>query len=169
MDDILRQIERTYGSLEDPKYFGITDRMRSRPYDSLIEEIGREFEVEDTTDTNTDVGFIYALTRQARSWALALSAVGPYAILARGLGTSEAWGEILTPASPDLTPDETWLIRKVGDAGVRLLTREELEYPIPLHILGSDPATVRVYQAAFSNADILPWDTDTLRRLGLID
>lgn len=169
MDDVLRQIERTYGSLEDPKYFGISDRMRSRPYEPLIEDICREFEVEDTTDTNTDVGFIYALARQAHSWALALSAVGPYAILARGLAGSAAWGEILTPASPDLTPDETRLIRGVSDAGLRLLTREELEHPIPLHILGTDPATVRVYQAAFSNADILPWDTDTLRHLGLID
>jgi hypothetical protein len=28
---------------------------------------------------------------------------------------------------------------------------------------------VRVYQAAFSNADILLWDTEALRGLGLID
>ena len=169
MDDLVREIEHTYGSLEDPRYFTITETMQRHPYEELIEEIGREFQVEDTTDENTDVSFIYALERKSESWALAISAVGPYAIFARGLPTSEAWGEILQPTSTGLLDHEVRLMRRLSDAGLRLLSKEELEHHIPLHILGRDPAEVRIYQAAFSDAGILPWDTDTLRGLGLID
>ncbi len=55
-------------------------------------------------------------------------------------------------------------MRRIEDAGPRFLTKEELEFPVPLRIHGSDD--VRVYQAAFSHSDILPWDTETLNRLG---
>lgn len=143
--------------------------MERRPYKRLVEEISRKFHLEDTTDENTDVGFMYALTRGAESWALAISAVGLFAIFARGLATSGAWGEILGPSSPGLLYHEVWLMRELTAANLRLLSKEELEHHVPLHILGSDPADVRVYQAAFSDSDILPWDTDTLRGLGLID
>jgi hypothetical protein len=94
--------------------------------------------------------------------------VGPFAILAR-LATSEAWGEILGLSSSGLLDHEVWLMRELTAANLCLLSREELEHHVPLHIRGSDPADVRVYQAAFSDSDILPWDTETLRELGLID
>jgi hypothetical protein len=168
MDDVQRQIERTYESLSNPQYFSITRRLEERPYEELMGFVGDKFELVETTDENDEVAFTYALRREGRQWALEISAVGPYAVFARTDPVSQLWEEILTPSASDLSRDEHWLISKVSTSGLRFLGRQELEVPIPLQLVGTDPQYVRVYQALFTDSEILPWDRDTLHRLGLI-
>jgi hypothetical protein len=168
-DRIIADIERAYESLSDPRYFEITRRLRERPFDGLAEELEARFELVDTTDEDDDVAFIYALSGGARQWALGLSAVAPYAVLARANPADQVWTDVLTPASPDLTGDEQWLMGKVAEHSLRLLSREELERPVPLNLVEIDPQYVRVYQALFTAGEILPWDRSTFQRLGLTD
>jgi hypothetical protein len=168
VDDILKRIEQAYGSFSDPKYFSITRRLEERPYEELANSLGSEFELVETTDDDDDVAFMYALSREGRQWALEISAVAPYAVFARTDPVSQLWKEILTQSAAGLSQHERWLISKVSAAGLRLLQKEELEVPVPLHIAGTDPQHVRVYQALFTDTEILPWDEETLRRLGLI-
>jgi hypothetical protein len=49
-----------------------------------------------------------------------------------------------------------------------LLSRRELERPVALRLYDVEPENVRIYQALFEESDILPWDLETLRGLGLL-
>jgi hypothetical protein len=91
--------------------------------------------------------------------------VGPYAAFAR---VSNAWDTILTKATPGLSDEERRLADKVSQAGLKLLTQEELERPIALQLFNVDRASARVFHALFTDSPGLPWDKETLRRLGLI-
>jgi hypothetical protein len=162
----MHSIENKYGSLDEPDFGFIAEGLDERPYAALVEDIGKEFELEESTDPDDDHGFHYALRRGGRAWALNLSLVGPYAVLAR---SSQAWDEILTPATADLSAEERTLVDELIDAGFRLLDRAELERPVPLKLFTVDPDEVRVYHALFTDTSILPWDKETMRRLGLID
>ena len=164
MDDIIRQIEHTYGSLSEPKFFFVGKALEERPYDGLIQSIARDFTVVEDTDEDDDLAFNYLLSRGGRRWAMSISMVGPYALLAR---VSQAWDDILTPGTVDLSADERQVIDRLTDAGLRLLSQDELERPVALDLTGPDD--VRIYHALFTDTDGLPWDKDALRRLGLID
>jgi hypothetical protein len=139
--------------------------MARRPYAGLIASIGRRFDVEDLTDEDDDHGFDYSLHSGGRGWALKLSAVGRFAVLARA---GQAWDEILTEATDDLSEEERRLIGELRESGFRLLGQAELEQPIPLRLFKVDPGKVRVYHALFTDTDGLPWDKESLRRRGLI-
>jgi hypothetical protein len=165
MENIVRIIEIRYGSLDDPNFAFIAPAIASRPYDELVNSITRRFEIEEYTDEDCDHGFDYSLSSDGRGWALKLSVVGPFAAFARA---DKAWDEILTEMTLGLTEQEAWLIHTLRAHGFRLLGQEELERPVPLHLPGRDPGKVRVYHALFTETDGLPWDKDTLRRLGLI-
>jgi hypothetical protein len=164
---VLAEIERAYGSLSEPRHFAITRHFQERPYAAFIEELEADFEVIDTTDENDDVAFILSLSRDGEHWALGLSTVAPYAVLARADPSTQVWTHVLTPSSPDLTPSEQDVVNRVSAIDLQLLDKEDLERPVPLNIAGMDPSSVRVYQALFTSADILPWDIDTFNRLGL--
>lgn len=168
MDDVLRQIEQTYTSVVDPKYFSISEVLERQPYADLVAAIGEQFTVVDDTDENSDVAFIYALSYQARRWALGISAVGPYAVLGRVGQESPLWTDVVQPTTPGLDEYERWLVMALTRHGLRLLGRRELEQPVSLRVAGMSQDRVRVYQALFTQSDILPWDADTLGRLGLI-
>src|SRR3712207_7380998 len=61
--------EHAYTSLTNPTYFTISNAMARRPYEALMETVGAQFEVVDTTDDNDDdVSFLYALRRGGRQW-----------------------------------------------------------------------------------------------------
>ncbi|MFI5843535.1 hypothetical protein ACIA8K_27905 [Catenuloplanes sp. NPDC051500] len=167
-DEILRQIERAYGSLSAPTWFTIVERKESEPFRDLIAGIGAHCEVADTTDEDDDVAYIYALTRGEEMWALALSCVAPYAVFARSNPADNVWHEILTAGSGGLDDFERRVVDAVRREGIRLLSQAELEHPVPLRLDGVPQEHVRVYQALITPGEILPWDTVTLRRLGLI-
>jgi len=162
---IIDDIERAYGSLSEPRYFAIARRMRERPYAEFVERLG--FEVTDTTDENDDVAFFLSLSRGGRQWVLALSAVAEYAVFARVAPSTQVWTDVLTATSAGLPQDERDVIERVSGIGLRLLDREDLERPVALNIAGMEPGHVRAYQALFTSADIIPWDIEVLRRLGL--
>lgn len=164
MDDVIRQIERTFESLTDPKFFFVSEMLRARPYDDLVRQVTGDFAVTEDTDEDDDLAFGHLLSRGGRLWAMAISMVGPYALFAR---ITQAWDDILTPSSTGLSKPERRLMSGLTGAGLRLLSREELERPVALNLTG--PSDVRVYHALFSDTDGLPWDKAALRRLGLID
>ncbi|MFG1998035.1 hypothetical protein ACGFNU_02670 [Spirillospora sp. NPDC048911] len=165
MDEILRRIEDTYGSLTEPNFSSVAAGLESRPYDRLAEEIGTVFKVAEDVDPDDDHGFMYGLERGGRRWVLWLSLVGPYAAFAR---VSNAWDTILTQATPDLSDEERWLVHKVSQAGLKPLTQDELERPIDLRLFNVEWGSTKVFHALFTDSPGLPWDKETLRRLGLI-
>jgi hypothetical protein len=76
---------------------------------------------------------------------------------------------VLTEATADLTDDERWVLYRLRQAGVHALSQAELEERVDLPLYNTQPGDVRVYHALFRDIPGLPWDKDTLRRLGLLD
>jgi hypothetical protein len=166
MSDVAWHVISTYEVMDDPQYFKISRVLETRPYELLIAAIGLEFNVTDTTDENDDVAFVHALGRQGRSWVLGLSAVGPFALFARVDPTSQAWTSILIPDSADLDEREQRTMQKLKDAGLRLLSQEELEAAVPVTLPGED-SRATAYHALFVNSGVLPWETSQIAGSGM--
>jgi hypothetical protein len=167
VNDIVEQVTRRYGSLSEPKFHFVEQMMNERPYDRLIDTVRSKFQVIETTDEEEDHAFLHVLSRGHQSWAMYLSMVGPYAVFAR-VNPDQSWAEILTPETADLTADERWVVDTLTHATLRLMRRDELEQPIGLRLFVAQPGNTRVFQALFTDTDILPWDLDTLRDVGAI-
>lgn len=165
MDEILQKIEIAYGSLTDPNFSFISTGLQARPFENLIHEISSVFAIEDDTDQDDDHGFVYTLSKGDQQWTLMLSLVGPYGAFAR---LDSAWEKILSMTTGDMSDRERWVCETVSRHGIRLLDQAVLEHPVDLKLFNTDPGMVRVYQALFTDTSILPWDRDTLNRLGLL-
>lgn len=163
INTVIADVRSTFGSLSEPDYGAVSRRLREGPDETLVTALRSRFEVDDVTDPNDDHGWHLVLTGNGQRWALRISAVGPYSVLAR---ISEVWVAVLTTSTIDLAPDERWMIGVLTGRHLTLLREDDLEQPVPLLLNGV--GDVRAYQALFTVSDILPWDHATLRRLGLI-
>jgi hypothetical protein len=53
--------------------------------------------------------------------------------------------------------DEKTILRALDKAGLHLLGRADLEIPVDLNVFNTAPMNVKMYQALFTDTDILPW------------
>jgi hypothetical protein len=167
VDDILHQIESTYETLAEPKFHFVKRALVERPYDRLVESVKSDFDLYETTEEEEDHAFMYALDREGKEWVLGISMVGPFAVFAR-TNPDQSWSKIIIPSDTDLSSRERSVVEKLTAAGLHLLKQEELERAIPLKLFIAEPENVRVFQALFTDTDILPWDIDGLRNAGAI-
>lgn len=156
MQQIIDQIQATYGSLEEPNFSFRKQQDNARPYDELVATIIEELELaaDEYTDLNDDSCFGYTLSRDGVSWILELSMVGPFAAFSR---IHENGRKILAADDCDLTAPERRVLDLLTSRKLRIMRREELEQPIELRLFNTDPENTRIYQALFSDTDILPW------------
>jgi hypothetical protein len=154
---VMRTIEGSYGSLSEPSYSFVEEKIAARPYAELIDELSRFVRVEETTDANDDVSFRYLLTQGQDKWALNLSMVGPYGLLMRLSGGGPP--EVITELSPADASREADLLALIERTGVQLLSRETLEKTIPLRRPGEEAEVTNLYQALISDEPLLPWQS----------
>lgn len=64
---LLDLIERKYMSFEEPNFSFVRKTISSQPYAPLLSKLKELFEVEEITDPNDDVAFIYAWPSQVAS------------------------------------------------------------------------------------------------------
>jgi len=156
VQEIIDQIQTTYGSLDEPNFSFRKQQGNTRPYDELvaaiIEELG--LAADEYTDLNDDSCFGYTLSGDDGSWILELSMVGPFAAFSR---VHENGRQILATDDRDLTAPERRIVDLLTGHKLRIMRREELEQPIDLRLFNTDSENVRIYQALFSDTDILPW------------
>ncbi|QSB14630.1 hypothetical protein JQS43_24730 [Natronosporangium hydrolyticum] len=161
--DIRHHLTRMFGSTPEPDYRLLREALASGPYQELIAALAARFTVDEDTDPNFDHGRCLLLQDDPQLWALDLSAVGPFAAFGR---VELGWTRVIEPGQPDLDAAEQWVIAQLAAHDLRLLDRDVLELPVPLRLAhAADP---RVYQALFSDTDLLPWDEEALGRLGLL-
>jgi hypothetical protein len=153
-DSMMTLIHDEYQSFESPDFSFVEEAISSRPYERVVQQIGTKFQVEEDTDPNDDVSFGYFLTNGPQHWVLRISMLGPYAVLLRVSDSERA--ELVTSSEEAMSDAERDLLHILADNEVSLLAREVLLQPVPLSLFNAEDT--RVYQALFTDTDILPWE-----------
>lgn len=150
---LLEAIEKKYKSLNRPDYSFVSQVSSATPYAATLKKIESLFDVKEITDTNDDVSFRYTLLRSGRQWVLELSMVGSFAVLFRTSDSGVV--EVVTPGTS--VPEEREICSLLKEGGFIILDQQELEQPCSLRLFNAEPENVRIYQALFSDTDVLPW------------
>ena len=152
-ESILKEISLTYKSLSEPNFSFVDKAISSNPYRDIVTEIGKKFLIEDIADTNDDVSFRYKLSMKTKTWILEISMVGPYAVLLKEKNEYE-----YKIVDSDLCMlEESKIISLCRQGNIVFLKRHDLEVPVDLKLFNADPENVCIYQALFSDVDVLPW------------
>jgi len=153
MHTLSEVIKRTYTSLEQPDFSFVSKAISSKPYGSLIQKIGIFFEVEEITDSNDDVSFRYLLSKSRKQWIIELSMLGFYATVFR---ISDV-GSIIVVTKNTSVQDEKKLVSLLMEYRLKILEEQELEQPFPIKLSNTEVENTCIYQALFSDTDVLPW------------
>lgn len=154
--EIEQQIRERYGSLEQPDFHFVGNESLDGSYEDLISRLAETFAIEEITDPNDDVSLSYVLRRDGGEWVVQLSLVGPYAVLLR---LTRGAAEVVTASVRDLARCERLILEELERSGLKVLDRSTLSRPIPLRLFNTAPDSVRLYQALFTDTDVLPWET----------
>lgn len=152
-DALKEVILNKYGSYEEPDFRFVEYAIKNNPYQNLIESLSRHFKTIDQTDINTDVAFFYLLDNRRKQWVLGLSMLGSYAVLLRLTNKNPK----VVSNGTKIDDDEVIILRNLEEQSVSILSQSILESPIKLRLFDTLPENVRLYQALFTDADILPW------------
>ena len=152
MEEIVRHISESFGSVEAPNYAKVSSRLDSRSTWPELSSIIQIFWTKDVTDVNDDIAMRLLLKDGNDEFILELSAVGPYAALMRLQGKCHLMPleEIMADA------------RLVGSLAVTVrsrtfLSRSMLEREIQFGENEVGNIRPKVYNALFSDTEILPW------------
>ena len=156
MAKVLEIIQSKYTSLAYPDFSFVEENLVQRPYEKILQELGQIFQVEEDTDTNDDVSFCYILKNADKMWILRLSMLGPYAVFLRLHASGHL--EVVDQTTPGVSESEKTLMTLLAGMSIHLLDRQALLYHVPLSLCNTAPGNTRVYQALFTDSDILPWE-----------
>lgn len=153
---VMDVIRSNYKSLQSPDFSFVRDTIAKRPYEKILRQISKHFQVEEDTDPNDDVSFGYVLTKGGERWVLRISMLGPYAVLLRLHQAARI--EVMAHRAQVSSSADKELITTLADNSIRLLDRDALLIPVPMRLFNAEPENTRVYQALFTDTDILPWE-----------
>ena len=159
---VRRDISESYGLPDKPNFEFEKEERRRGAYEPFLRDLAASllmdtegfFKIASVTDVNSDHGFTFII-RGIGEWWLQLSFVGMYAVLMRL--TERATLEVIDPDAAKKSATEQLIVRLIANNGIHLLDKVTLETPIALKLFDTEPENVRVYQALFSDRDVLPW------------
>ncbi len=157
-EESLEHARRAYGDLQNPYYGFFSDALRDNRWKPVLDGFREFLHVEDWTDP-LDVSVSYTLQPHRRSrsaWSLWLSAVGPYSLLTYSdAGRELARADVVTGFGEDRPAEEKRIIELLRDAGLTLLSAEEVEATVDFHPPdGRFP--VSAFVMLFGESDV-PW------------
>jgi hypothetical protein len=156
LERILADIGARYGSPETPDYHLVNAARAERSYQGIIDDLLQRFYVNDATNLNQDVSVVLLIRSKDRADStelmLQLSLVGPYAVLLELM----AGGPRLVDMD-DIRPTTREIAALLAKWNLWLVPAEILSEPVHLKLLYTEPENVHVYQAVFSDVDMLPW------------
>ncbi len=150
---VLKAIESNYKSLREPDFSFVSNAVSARPYDSLIDKIHEFCDIEEITDTNDDVSFRYVISKSNEQWIIELSMLGLYATVLRIFKA----GDIKLVTQNASAPEDKDIVSLLLKSDFQILGKSELEEALDLKLFNTEPGNVRIYQALFSDTDVLPW------------
>jgi hypothetical protein len=150
LEDISSSVRKAYGTDVQPTYRFVQEAIESDPYRWLVDSLKEWYTIEDDTDTNDDVSFNFILRSDDHAWRLALSMVGPFALLVDGDDPERS-----TVITESTDPDEVRILRMVKAQGFEFMDRETLRMVLDVNYQdGEDEWTV--YHAVFVRSQTPP-------------
>jgi hypothetical protein len=138
----------------NPDFTLVMKTLSEEPCREIVQELSSWLKLQDVTDPNDDVCFHYLATSEHSEWGIELSAVGRYANFLRSKQNNTP--ELVT--RENATPEERPILETLERHGFLFLSQEELETPILMKLFSTDRGRVKLYQALFSDTDLLPWE-----------
>lgn len=146
LDRLTHALTAAYGSLQAPNYAFVGRALRQRPYQDLVAALEQVFAVEDITDANYDVSFVYVLQGET-AHLLHISMVGRFAALFP-LSPERVVGQALAHAD---SPQAAVILRLLSEHGVAVVEASLLPLRTGVRDIYSDSEqTLSVYQALFT-------------------
>ena len=152
-------IKSTYRSLEQPDFGFVKKASSSRPYEPLMKRLRDYAAVEQMTEADDEVCFVYLLKGRANIWKLDLSMVGPFGIFMR-LSPKCRPEDCVHQQKDDINAYERKIVEMLRSGGIRLLTPEDLSAAVDLTLFNTPRAEVTLYQALFCDKPDTPWMTN---------
>ena len=153
--EIIDLIISKYQSMEYPDFSFVSEAVLSSPYQEVIRQIERSFQVTEDTDPNDDVSFGYLLSKGEKQWLLRISMIEKCAVLFRIYNSNNV--EVVSKITQSLSESEIELMSILLNNEIDLMDGETLELQIPMRLFNTATENTRVYQALFTDTDILPW------------
>lgn len=160
VEKILASIQDAYGSLEEPNFGFVSRALKRQPYRELLMSISHLYSVEEDTDENDDVSFGYILRSSTETCTLRISMVGPYCILLHVFDDGTC--SLIEPSKKIGSPSAQRLVEALTQAGLHLLDEHTLLVPVDLALSNTEPDNRRIFQALFTDTDIIPWVSSTV-------
>lgn len=155
LESIHANILSSYKSLDNPEFHFVGKAMEDNVYSRVVDQLSSSFSIDDQTDENVDVSFFYDLRSSEGEWVLRLSMVGSYAMLLR----IERGGKAkIVSGEGVVLPAEKNIISILEGNGVELLDQQALKMPLRIKLFNTAREDAKIYQAMFSDTDVLPWE-----------
>ncbi len=151
--EVIRSLQQFFGSFEQPNYHEVERKYRKQPYREPIAHLRERLRVTETTDLNDDVCVALCLESEEACFAVMLSLVGPYVVLAR---VRDGKWSFLSMASHLATDEEQFIWDVLSDAGLSIVPEPLARQTISFQLVNAESSTCTVYEALFSETGI-PW------------
>lgn len=155
VDSIRSAILSKYGSLTEPRFDFVQAALKANEYHDLVQDLRSSFAINEDTDPNDDVSFGLLLRGEHRSYVLRLSMIGRYAALLRVDEHNRS--QVVDPDAPAFA-EERNILEALRLFGIEPLAQGTLSLQIPLELSNTTSADCRLYQALFTDTDVLPWE-----------
>ena len=156
ISQIQEAIAKAYGDLSEPDFSFVQRTYEKRPYGDLLVALQADVAVEENTDLNDDVCVSLLLSGSGRRWSLFLSLIGRYAAFMRV--DSRGVCDLLAQGVSDLSKIEEKILEKLAMCSVEPLGADMLNTPIQLRLQNADAQDVCLFQALFTDCEVLPWE-----------
>jgi hypothetical protein len=150
LDNIINDIKTKYQSLEKPNFTFVSKIVDRNPYWEFIEGLKAYCEIEDITDINYDVSFVYIVNCSNQQYMLQLSMVGRYAALYRLSSKREML--IIDPKEVVVEPIVKTIINALEKEDIALLDEQMLDSELNIKInINDEKMTSSLDECLFTN------------------
>lgn len=150
LDNIINDIKAKYQNFEKPNFRFVSIIVDRKPYREFIEGLKAYCEIEDITDINYDVSFVYILNCSNQQYMLQLSMAGKYAALYRL--SSEREMLIIDPKEVAIEPIVKSVINALEEENIALLDGQILDSEINIKVnINDEKMTSSLDECLFTN------------------
>jgi hypothetical protein len=150
LDKIMDDIQIKYKDFTKPDFRFVSKIIDKNPYVNFINEIKHYCKIEEITDINYDVSFVYVLDCLDKQYMLQLSMVGRYATFYRL--TSERVMLLIDKSEVESEFLDKEVINSLEKNNIILLNEQMLEYEINIKVnINDEKNTASLNECLFTN------------------